>query len=99
MCRAAEDFVFYGAPEHPDGTVRLTTDGPTEQAVTADLERLPLEIHRVVVAAAIEGAATFRRVLAVLRFPEGNGWPRALAEGPADAGAAKRLVCGADGTG
>jgi hypothetical protein len=51
-----EDFVFYGAPEHPDGTVRLAVDGPTEQAVTADLERLPLEIRRVVIAAAIDGA-------------------------------------------
>ncbi|MFJ9634377.1 TerD family protein [Streptomyces sp. NPDC101175] len=60
-----EDFVFYGAPEHPDGTVRLGTDGPTEQAVTVDLERLPLEIHRVVIAAAIDGAATFSDVGAV----------------------------------
>ncbi|SNX55903.1 DNA polymerase-3 subunit epsilon [Streptomyces sp. TLI_55] len=60
-----EDFVFYGAPEHPDGTVRLTPDGPTEQAVTADLERLPLEVHRVVVAAAIDGAATFADVGAI----------------------------------
>ncbi|MEV7233867.1 TerD family protein [Streptomyces sp. NPDC051020] len=60
-----EDFVFYGAPEHPDGTVRLGTDGPTEQAVTADLERLPLEIHRVVIAAAIDGAATFSDVGAI----------------------------------
>ncbi|MGQ4386590.1 TerD family protein [Streptomyces sp. SAS_270] len=60
-----EDFVFYGAPEHPDGTVRLATDGPTEQAVTADLERLPLEVHRVVIAAAIDGAATFADVGAI----------------------------------
>ncbi|MEV6377940.1 TerD family protein [Streptomyces sp. NPDC051773] len=60
-----EDFVFYGAPEHPDGTVRLGTDGPTEQAVTADLERLPLDIHRVVVAAAIDGVATFSDVGAI----------------------------------
>ncbi|WP_329333739.1 TerD family protein [Streptomyces sp. NBC_00663] len=60
-----EDFVFYGAPEHPDGTVRLATDGPTEQAVTVDPERLPLEVHRVVVAAAIDGAATFADVGAV----------------------------------
>ncbi|MFH8467859.1 TerD family protein [Streptomyces sp. NPDC017991] len=60
-----EDFVFYSAPEHPDGTVRLAMDGPTEQAVTADLERLPLEIHRVVIAAAIDGAATFSDVGAV----------------------------------
>ncbi|MGW2782308.1 TerD family protein [Streptomyces populi] len=60
-----EDFVFYGAPEHPDGTVRLGVDGPTEQAVTADLERLPLEIHRIVVAAAIDGVATFSDVGAI----------------------------------
>ncbi|MFJ2257302.1 TerD family protein [Streptomyces sp. NPDC087844] len=60
-----EDFVFYSAPEHPDGTVRLATDGPTEQAVTADLERLPLEIRRVVIAAAIDGAATFSDVGAI----------------------------------
>ncbi|WP_405554805.1 TerD family protein [Streptomyces canus] len=60
-----EDFVFYSATEHPDGTVRLATDGPTEQAVTADLERLPLEIRRVVIAAAIDGAATFSDVGAI----------------------------------
>jgi DNA polymerase III subunit epsilon len=60
-----EDFVFFGAPEHPDSTVLLATDGPTEQAVTADLERLPLEIRRVVIAAAIDGAATFSDVGAV----------------------------------
>ncbi|WP_432010238.1 TerD family protein [Streptomyces cucumeris] len=60
-----EDFVFYGTPEHPDGTVRLATDGPTEQAVITDLERLPLEIHRVVIAAAIDGTATFSDVGAI----------------------------------
>ncbi|MEV2215818.1 TerD family protein [Streptomyces sp. NPDC050997] len=60
-----EDFVFYGAPEHPDGTVRLATDGPTEQAVTVDLARLPLEIHKVVIAAAIDGAASFSDVGAI----------------------------------
>ncbi|MFD9903433.1 exonuclease domain-containing protein [Streptomyces sp. NPDC059063] len=47
-----EDFVFYSAPEHPDGTVRLALDGPSEQAVTADLGRLPWEVQRIVVAAA-----------------------------------------------
>ncbi|WP_398856750.1 MULTISPECIES: exonuclease domain-containing protein [Streptomyces] len=29
--RLDEDFVFYGAPENPGGTVRLRTDGPAEQ--------------------------------------------------------------------
>ncbi|MFE6940505.1 TerD family protein [Streptomyces chartreusis] len=60
-----EDFVFYGAPEHPDGTVRLATDGPTEQAVTVNLECLPLEVQRVVIGAAIDGAATFSDVGAI----------------------------------
>ncbi|MDX3029365.1 TerD family protein [Streptomyces scabiei] len=63
--RGDEDFVFYGAPEHPDRTLRLAVDGPTEQAVTADLEHLPLEIHRVVIAAAIDGTATFSDVGAI----------------------------------
>jgi DNA polymerase-3 subunit epsilon len=60
-----EDFIFYNAPEHPDGAVRLATDSPTEQAVTVDLERLPLEVSRVVVAAAIDGTATFSDVGAI----------------------------------
>lgn len=60
-----EDFVFYNAPEHPDGTVRFAMDGPTEQAVTADLERLPLEVSRVVIAAATDGAATFSDIGAI----------------------------------
>jgi DNA polymerase-3 subunit epsilon len=60
-----EDLIFYNAPEHPDGAVRLATDSPTEQAVTVDLERLPLEVSRVVVAAAIDGTATFSEVGAI----------------------------------
>lgn len=40
-----------------DGTLRPATDGPTEQVVNA--ECLPLEIHRFVIAAAIDGAATY----------------------------------------
>ncbi|MFE5210014.1 TerD family protein [Streptomyces sp. NPDC056600] len=60
-----EDFVFYGAPEHPDGTVRLAVGGPTEQAVDVHLERLPLEANRVVIAAAIDGEATFSDIGAV----------------------------------
>ncbi|MCX5401724.1 TerD family protein [Streptomyces sp. NBC_00102] len=60
-----EDFVFHGAPEHPDGTVRLAVDSPTGQAVSVEPERLPLEIRRVVIAAAIDGAATFSEVGAI----------------------------------
>jgi DNA polymerase-3 subunit epsilon len=60
-----EDFVFYNAPEHPDGTVRFAADGPTEQSVTVDLARLPSEVSRIAVAAAIDGTATFGDVGAV----------------------------------
>jgi DNA polymerase-3 subunit epsilon len=59
---ADEDFVFYNAPEHPDGTVRLTADSLTDQSVTVDLDRLPPHIARVVVAAAIDGDTTFADV-------------------------------------
>ncbi|MFD8058706.1 TerD family protein [Streptomyces cyaneofuscatus] len=47
-----EDFVFYGAPENPAGTVRLLTDGPAEQAIAVDLASLPPASRRVAVAAA-----------------------------------------------
>ncbi|GAB2871995.1 hypothetical protein GCM10027074_44580 [Streptomyces deserti] len=60
-----EDFVFYGAPENPGGTVRLHSDGPTEQTVSVDLAALPPAARKVVVAAAIDGAATFGDVGAV----------------------------------
>ncbi|MGW6840840.1 TerD family protein [Streptomyces sp. NPDC054958] len=54
-----EDFVFYGAPESPDGAVRLLCDGPTEQTITLDLASLPPAAHRIAIAAAIDGSATF----------------------------------------
>ncbi|WP_405791127.1 TerD family protein [Streptomyces sp. NBC_00029] len=53
------DFVFYGAPESADGATRLLCDGPTEQTVTVDLAALPPAAHRIAIAAAIDGAATF----------------------------------------
>jgi DNA polymerase-3 subunit epsilon len=59
------DFVFYNAPESPDGSVRLHADGPTEQAVVADLGTLPPAAHKVVIAAAIDGEATFGDVGAI----------------------------------
>ncbi|MYR93993.1 MULTISPECIES: TerD family protein [unclassified Streptomyces] len=60
-----EDFVFYGAPENPAGTVRLLTDGPAEQTIAVDLASLPPASRKVAVAAAIDGEANFGDVGAV----------------------------------
>ncbi|OEV12675.1 TerD family protein [Streptomyces nanshensis] len=60
-----ENFVFYGAPESPDGTVRLLADGPDEQTVVSDLPALPPAARKIVIAAAIDGAATFGDVGAI----------------------------------
>ncbi|MEU6825591.1 TerD family protein [Streptomyces atriruber] len=60
-----EDFVFYGAPENPGGTVHLLTNGPAEQTITIDLAALPPSSHRVVIAAAIDGNLSFGDVGAV----------------------------------
>ncbi|MFC9700328.1 TerD family protein [Streptomyces sp. NPDC056943] len=51
------DFVFYSAPESPDGATRLLCDGPTEQTIAVDLAALPPAAHRIAIAAAIDGAA------------------------------------------
>ncbi|MFF7181554.1 TerD family protein [Streptomyces sp. NPDC008121] len=59
------DFVFYSAPESPDGAIRLLCDGPTEQTIVIDLGALPPAAHRIAIAAAIDGAATFGDVGAV----------------------------------
>ncbi|MFF5569947.1 DEDDh family exonuclease [Streptomyces luteogriseus] len=60
-----EDFVFYGAPENPGGTVRLHSDGPTEQTIGVDLAALPPSARKVVVAAAIDGSPTFGDIGAI----------------------------------
>ncbi|SDM94243.1 TerD family protein [Streptomyces wuyuanensis] len=59
------DFVFYGAPESPAGTVRLLTGGPAEQTIALDLASLPPATRKVVIAAAIDGATTFGTVGAI----------------------------------
>ncbi|MFD7389563.1 TerD family protein [Streptomyces sp. NPDC059852] len=60
-----EDFIFYGAPENPAGTARLLTGGPAEQTIALHLASLPPSTRKIVVAAAIDGAATFGTVGAV----------------------------------
>jgi DNA polymerase-3 subunit epsilon len=60
-----EDLVFYNQPSTPDGSIRLTVDGDSEQSIEFDLEALTDETMRVRIAAAIDGEATFGGVGAI----------------------------------
>ncbi|MFJ9025238.1 DEDDh family exonuclease [Streptomyces sp. NPDC102259] len=87
-----EDFVFYGAPERPDATVRLTTDGPCEQAITADLASLPHAVRKVVIAAAVDGTATFADAGAIeITVAQGSG-ARAVVQATLDAATTERTL-------
>lgn len=87
-----EDFVFYGAAESPDGTVRLAADGPTEQVITIDLAALPEAVRKVTIAAAIDGAVTFGD-LGPIELATGPGTAeRALAQATLDAGTTERTM-------
>lgn len=69
-----EDFVFYSAPESPNGAVRLLGDGPTEQTITLDLRALPPAARKVVIAAAVDGTPAFGDVGAVqIALTPGSG--------------------------
>ncbi|MER5865914.1 TerD family protein [Kitasatospora sp. NPDC002040] len=87
-----EDFVFYGAPENPGGSVLLAMDGPTEQSVTVDLAALPFTTRKVVVAAAVDGTVDFGEVGAIeLTVGRGDdGGP--LAQATLDAATTERTM-------
>ncbi|RSO23340.1 DNA polymerase III [Streptomyces sp. WAC 06725] len=87
-----EDFVFYGAPESPAGTVRLLTGGPAEQSIAIDLGSLPPATRKIVVAAAIDGTATFGDVGAIQigAAPGSSGAP--LARATLDAATTERTM-------
>ncbi|WP_431780480.1 TerD family protein [Streptomyces chumphonensis] len=76
-----EDFIFYGVPESPGGTARLLTGGPAEQTIALDLMSLPPATRKIVVAAAIDGTATFGTVGAIQigTAPGSSGAPFARA--------------------
>ncbi|MFB7657584.1 MULTISPECIES: TerD family protein [unclassified Streptomyces] len=87
-----EDFVFYGAPENPGGTVRLLSDGPTEQTISVDLATLPPSARKVVIAAAIDGSPAFGDVGA-LHIVSGAGTSAAaLAQATLDAATTERTM-------
>ncbi|MET7759072.1 TerD family protein [Streptomyces sp. NPDC005389] len=86
------DFVFYSAPESPDGAIRLLCDGPTEQTIAVDLAALPPAAHRIAIAAAIDGAATFGDVGAVqMTLAPGVDAP-ATAQATLDAATSERTL-------
>ncbi|WP_353942628.1 TerD family protein [Streptomyces sp. HUAS MG91] len=87
-----EDFVFYGAPENPGGTVHLLTNGPAEQTVTVDVVSLPPSSHRVVIAAAVDGGLSFGDVgaLQVSAAPGESAAP--LARATLDAATSERTL-------
>ncbi|HEX2312796.1 MAG TPA: DEDDh family exonuclease [Thermomonospora sp.] len=86
------DLVFYGAPDHPEAGITLSTDGPAEQAVTLDLSVPSPQIRKVVVAAAIDGEATFGDIGAVeiTAVPGVSGPP--LAQATLDAATTERTL-------
>ncbi|MEV7520137.1 TerD family protein [Streptomyces sp. NPDC091371] len=87
-----EDFVFYGAPESPNGSVRLLGDGPTEQTISVDLAAMPPAARKVVVCAAIDGTLTFGDVGAVqITAAPGTG-AMPLARAAVDAATTERTM-------
>ncbi|MFG3038116.1 TerD family protein [Streptomyces sp. NPDC048330] len=86
------DFVFYSAPESPDGATRLLCDGPTEQSIAVDLAVLPPAVHRIAIAAAVDGAATFGDIGAVqMTLAPGFDAP-AAAQSTLDAATSERTL-------
>lgn len=89
---ADEDFVFYGAPESPAGTVRLLTGGPADQTITLNLASLPPATRKVVVAAAIDGTATFGTAGAIQIDAAPGSSSAALARATLDAATTERTM-------
>ncbi|MGW7514110.1 TerD family protein [Streptomyces sp. NPDC054796] len=87
-----EDFVFYGAPENPSGTVCLLTGGPGEQTIAIDLASLPPSTHKIVVAATIDGTAAFGDIGAVQVATAPGSSAAALTQAPLDAATSERTL-------
>lgn len=87
-----EDFIFYGAPESTDGTLRLLADGPTEQTITADLSALPPSVRKIVIAAAIDGTPTFGDVGAIQVTAGAGSSVLPLAQAALDAATTERTM-------
>jgi DNA polymerase-3 subunit epsilon len=57
--RADADFVFYNQPAAADGSVELTLDVRHEALVDVRLDRIPDDVSRIIIAAALPDAHTF----------------------------------------
>ncbi|MYS83019.1 TerD family protein [Embleya scabrispora] len=60
--RGDSDFVFWNQPVAPLDVVALDASGPAEQTVTLELDALPRDVRRVVIAASVDGTSTFAAV-------------------------------------
>ena len=87
-----EDFVFYGAPETPGGAITLSADGPTEQSITVDAADLGPAVHKVVIAAAIDGTTTFGTVGAIEITAAPGASEAPLAQATLDAATTERTM-------
>ncbi|MFJ9729616.1 TerD family protein [Streptomyces sp. NPDC101209] len=87
-----EDFVFYSAPQSPGSAVQLVTDGPNEQAIVIELSALPAATHKVVVAAALDGASTFADVEAIEITLSPASGEQAVAQATLDAATTERIL-------
>jgi stress response protein SCP2 len=61
--RSDDDFIFYNQPTTADQSVQLLGKSPTgsgsEDRILVDLDALPLEVQRMIIAASRDAAATF----------------------------------------
>ncbi|WP_218588851.1 TerD family protein [Pseudonocardia oceani] len=87
---ADEDFVFYNAPVSEHGTVAVNTDGDSERSVRIDLDLVSAQHDRIVVAAALDGDATFGDLGAVTVSVDGDTATAATAT--LDAGTTERTM-------
>jgi DNA polymerase-3 subunit epsilon len=76
---ADEDFVFYNAPVSEHGTVTLSADGDCEQSIRVDLGLVSDQHKKIIIAAALDGHATFGELGAVALSVDGDAATAATA--------------------
>lgn len=69
----SSDFVYYNAPGIEGEAVRLIVESPTSQGLEIDLGRVPDGRMQIVIAASIDGPATFRELGPIEISATGSG--------------------------